>query len=174
MDIDPNMYTHVYFRYTPAAPDWIGTGMQTVPGDRLYMFLFGFFHHARCGTKGDSCCCIKWCVKGFSHRAYVELRSAAYRLRRAYAALHCAYAGLRGNIRRGTQRGTRDGLKQLNMLTLFAYFRRRALDAESTQFLRKSTQHYATVRHAYAIERYPTPVRRKIIWGWRSVTYGRA
>ena len=43
-------------------------------------------------------------------------------------------------IRRGTQKCTRDERKKLNMF--------------STQFLRKSTQLYATVRHAYAIVRY--------------------
>ena len=46
---------------------------------------------------------------------------------------------------------------QINMFNFFAYFQRRALDAESTQFVRKSTQHYATVRDAYASVRYPTP-----------------
>ena len=34
---------------------------------------------------------------GFHNGPYVELRSAAYRLRRAYAALRSAYASLRGN-----------------------------------------------------------------------------
>ena len=43
-------------------------------------------------------------------------------------------------IRRGTQKGTRDGRKKFNMF--------------STQFLRKSTQLYAIVRHSYATVRY--------------------
>ena len=43
-------------------------------------------------------------------------------------------------IRRGTQKGTRDGRKKINKF--------------STQFLSKSTQLYATVRRAYAIVRY--------------------
>ena len=78
-------------------------------------------------------------LKGVSHRNYVELRSVAYRLRGAYSALRGAYAG-HVAIRRGTQKSTRDERKKLNMF--------------STQFLRKSTQLYATVRHAYAIVRY--------------------
>ena len=49
---------------------------------------------------------------------------------------------------------------KLNMLIFFAHFRRRALDAESTQFVRKSTQLCATVRQAYTIVRYPTPYVR--------------
>ena len=47
MDIDPNMYTHVYFRYTPLlqsqGPDWIGPGMQTIQGGRLCKLLFVIF-----------------------------------------------------------------------------------------------------------------------------------
>ena len=47
--------------------------------------------------------------------------------------------------------------KKIKHVYFFAYFRRRTLDAESKQFVRKSTQHYATERHAYSIVRYPTP-----------------
>ena len=79
-------------------------------------------------------------VKGVSHRAYVEWRSVAYRLRRAYSALRCAYAGLRGNTPKDAKGYARWTQIFLNMC--------------STQFLRKSMQLYATVRHAYAIVRY--------------------
>ena len=74
-------------------------------------------------------------LSGVSHRAYVELRSAACRLRRAYAALRCAYAGLYVAIRRGTQRGTRDGRKKLNMFN----FSRTFGVEHWTQFLRYCT-----------------------------------
>ena len=47
--------------------------------------------------------------------------------------------------------------EKIEHVNFFAYFWRRALDAESTQFVRKSTQLCATVRHAYTIVRYPTP-----------------
>ena len=59
------------------------------------------------------------------------------------------YAGLRGNTPRDAK-GYARWTQNIKHVYFFAYFRRRALDAESTQSLRKSTQHYATVRHAYA------------------------
>ena len=46
------------------------------------------------------CSCVKTVLRGFHTGAYVELRSVAYPLRRAYSALRCAYAGLRGNTPR--------------------------------------------------------------------------
>ena len=56
----------------------------------------------------------------------------------------------------GRKGGREMDAKKLNRFNFFAYFRRRALDAESTPFLRKSTQHYATLRQIYAIVRYTT------------------
>ena len=61
------------------------------------------------------CVCVCVCVRvrvrvcvllnGVSHRNYVELRNVAYRLRRVYSTIRCAYLA----IRRGAQKSTRDG-----------------------------------------------------------------
>ena len=67
-------------------------------------------------------------VKGVSHRNYVELRSVAYQLRRAYSALRCAHAGLRGNRPRDAK-GYARWTQKINKF--------------STQFLSKSTLLYA-------------------------------
>ena len=79
------------------------------------------------------------CLKGVSHRnyvySYVVLCTDYAELFLPYALPMLAYVA----IRRGTQRA-QDGHPILSML--------------STQFLRKSTQLYAIVRHAYAIVRY--------------------
>ena len=76
-------------------------------------------------------------VKGDSHRNYVELRVV---LRTDYAELILPYAVPRWQYAEGRKRVREMDANKLNMF--------------STQFLRKSTQLYATVRHAYAIVRY--------------------
>ena len=48
MDIDPNMYTHVFtsdthLLFQSQGPDWIGPGMQVIPGGRLSKLLFREF-----------------------------------------------------------------------------------------------------------------------------------
>ena len=57
-----------------------------------------------------------WTLRPLSHRARVELRSPAYPLRRTYAVHTQAYV----TIRRGTQGGTWDGRKKLNMFNFRA------------------------------------------------------
>ena len=102
------------------------------------------------------------CKRGFHTGRYVELRSASYRLRRACAALRSAYASLRNNTPMDAKG---------YVFIFFAYFQRRALDAESMQFVRKSTQHYAIVRHAYAIVHYPTPVHLRNTYATLRMVY---
>ena len=50
-------------------------------------------------------CLNRFCLKGVSHQNYVELRTDYTKLILSYAVPTLAYAA----IRRGTQKGTRDG-----------------------------------------------------------------
>ena len=80
-------------------------------------------------------------------------------LRTDYADLTLPYDGLRNYMLRDAK-GYARWTQQIKHVNFFRVLSALTRDAESTHFVRKSTEHYTNERHAYTIVRYPTPIRR--------------